>query len=136
MSINLSQITKSTDEKPADDIKKTPDKIEKKDEEKKTKEGSVMDKINNVLLKFSGVPLTEKLFFVQHLSIMMKAGISLSAALNTLAKQTKNKKFVNILTEISGNVEKGVSFTESLKPHQKIFGELFVNMIEAGELSG
>ncbi|GAI96621.1 unnamed protein product, partial [marine sediment metagenome] len=124
-------------EKPADDIKKTQDKTEKKDEAKKeAKEGSLMAKINNVLLKFSGVPLTEKLFFVQHLSIMMKAGISLSAALTTLAKQTKNKKFVSILTEVASNVEKGVNFTESLKPHQKIFGELFINMIEAGELSG
>ena len=136
MSINLSQITKSTDEKPTSDIKTTPDKIEKKDEEKKTKEGSLINKVNKILLKFSGVPLTEKLFFVQHLSIMMKVGISLSIALTTLAKQTKNKKFTSILIEIAGNVEKGVSFTESLKPHQKIFGELFVNMIEAGELSG
>jgi len=33
-------------------------------------------------------------------------------------------------------VEKGVSFTESLKPHEKIFGQLFINMIESGEISG
>ena len=137
MSINLSQLKKSMDEKPADAIRKTPDKTEKKEETKKeAKEHSLMAKINNVLLKFSRIPLTEKLFFVQHLSIMMKAGISLSAALTTLAKQTKNKKFISILTEIASNVEKGVSFTESLKPHQKVFGELFINMIEAGELSG
>jgi len=86
--------------------------------------------------KIFGVPLKEKLFFVQHLSIMLKAGISLSSAIKTLSTQSSNKLFAKILTEISGNVEKGVSFTESLRPHEKIFGELFINMIEAGELSG
>ena len=100
------------------------------------KEKTVIDKINNFLLRLSRVPLTEKLFFVRHLSVMMKAGISLSAALKTLAKQTKNKYFTEILNEISTQVEKGTTFTESLKKHQKVFGELFINMIEAGEMSG
>ena len=88
------------------------------------------------LEKFSSIPISEKLFFVQNLGIMLKAGISLSVALKTLAKQTSNKRFSRIISDISGNVEKGVSFTESLKPHEKIFGQLFVNMIESGEISG
>ncbi|MDP2708676.1 MAG: type II secretion system F family protein [bacterium] len=97
---------------------------------------SAMDKINDFLLRFSRVPIAEKLFFVQHLGIMLKAGISLSIALKTLARQTENKKFSKILKEISENVEKGVSFTESLKPHEKIFGQLFISMVESGEISG
>lgn len=99
-------------------------------------EKSVMDKVNDFFARFSRVPLKEKLFFVQYLSVMLKAGISLSAALKTLTKQAENKFFAKILKEISGEVEKGVSFAESLKPHKKIFGELFINMIEAGEVSG
>lgn len=99
-------------------------------------EKTAMSKINDYLKRFGRVPLKEKLFFVQHLSVMVKAGISLSAALKTLTKQTENKYFASILEEISSNVEKGTSFAECLKPHNKIFGELFVNMIEAGEISG
>ena len=99
--------------------------------EKKFKE-----KINDFLKRFGRVPLKEKLFFVQHLSVMIRAGISLSAALKTLTKQSENKFFAGLLLEISGNVEKGTSFAASLKPHQKIFGELFINMVEAGEISG
>ena len=95
-----------------------------------------VNKINLFLQKLTSVPLAEKLFFVQHLSIMLKAGISLSTALKTLAKQTTNKRFARIIADISRNVEKGVSFTESLKPHEKIFGQLFINMIESGEISG
>lgn len=94
------------------------------------------EKINNFLKRFNRVPLKEKLFFVQHLSVMIRAGISLSAALKTLTKQSENKFFGGLLMEISNSVEKGTSFAASLKPHSKIFGELFINMVEAGEISG
>ncbi len=93
-------------------------------------------KIGLFLQRLSSIPISEKLFFVQHLGIMLKAGISLSVALKTLGKQTGNKRFAGIINDISGNVEKGVSFTESLRPHEKIFGQLFVSMIESGEISG
>jgi len=103
-------------------------------EEKKDK--PLMQKINDYLLKFSRVPLKERLFFVQHLGIMLKAGISLSIALKTLANQSENKLFRTSLDNLASDVEKGKSFSESLRPYEKIFGELFINMIEAGELSG
>ncbi len=99
-------------------------------------EKSTMETINRFLEKFSSIPISEKLFFVQHLGIMLKAGISLSVALKTLTQQTSNKKFARIISDISKNVEKGVSFTESLRPHEKIFGQLFISMIESGEISG
>jgi len=93
-------------------------------------------RIKFFLEKLTSIPLAEKLFFIQHLGIMLKAGISLSVTLKTLAKQTANKRFARIIADISKNVEKGVSFTESLKPHEKIFGQLTINMIESGEISG
>lgn len=101
-----------------------------------TPKKNILEKINLWLEKFATIPISEKLFFVQYLGIMLKAGISLSAALQTLAKQTTNKKFSKIINDVSRKVEKGVSFTESLRPYEKIFGELFVNMIESGEISG
>jgi type IV pilus assembly protein PilC len=97
---------------------------------------SLMDKINDFLLKLSRVPLKERLFFVQHLGVMLKAGISLGVALKTLSKQSENKFFVKILSDVSDKVDKGSSFAESLMPYKKIFGEMFINMVEAGELSG
>jgi type IV pilus assembly protein PilC len=97
---------------------------------------SMIDKMNAYLAKLSKVPLKEKLFFVQHLSIMLKAGISLSSAMKTLSKQSENKFFKKILIDVSARVEKGMSFTESLRPYERIFGELFINMIDAGETSG
>ncbi len=97
---------------------------------------TTMDKINLYLLRFSRVPLKEKLFFVQNLGLMLKSGISLSSALITLAKQTPNQRFASILSEVGHKVEEGNSFSESMQNHRKVFGEMFVSMVEAGEMSG
>lgn len=126
---NQNEITGDLD-KPKREVLKAGNKAERNNNQ------SVIDMINNFLLRFSRVPLKEKLFFVQYLGIMLKAGISLSVALKTLARQTANKRFSGIIEEIAASVEKGTNFAESLNLHKKIFGELFINMIEAGEISG
>jgi len=115
-----------------------PSNIKKKPDFESKKSGFLIciDKINNFLLILSYVPLKEKLFFVQYLEILLKAGISLLVSLRTLAKQTENKYFSKIINDVADSVEKGTSFAESLKPYEKVFGELFINMIDAGELSG
>ncbi|RMD59232.1 type II secretion system F family protein [Candidatus Parcubacteria bacterium] len=97
---------------------------------------NIVDKINDFLLRFSSVPLKEKLFFVQHLGLMLRSGISLSVALKTLGEQTENPKLKKILKEIASKVDKGNSFAECLEPYKNIFGEMFVNMVAAGEASG
>ncbi|OGF27154.1 hypothetical protein A2331_00165 [Candidatus Falkowbacteria bacterium RIFOXYB2_FULL_34_18] len=110
---------------------------EKKQNDTQEKDAkTILEKIDTFLLKFTRIPLKEKLFFVRHLGLMLKSGISLSTALQTLAKQTDNKYFQKILVDIGTKVEKGSTFADSLKQYQKIFGELFINMVEAGELSG
>lgn len=101
-----------------------------------TKKVTLEERINNFLMKLSKVPLKERLFFVQHLSLMLKSGISLAIGLRTLSKQTDNKLFYKILNDLADKVEKGSSFSEALRPYTNIFGELFISMIEAGELSG
>lgn len=103
---------------------------------KSTENLNTLEKIDDWLLQFSKVPLKEKLFFVQHLGLMIKSGISLSVALKTLSKQTKNKYFIKILNDVATKVEEGSSFSESLSGHKKVFSDMFISMIDAGELSG
>jgi len=108
-------------------------------EEEKIKEAekkSILEKIDGFLLTLSKVPLKEKLFFVQHLNLMLKSGISIAKATNTLSEQTTNKYFKKVLKDISITVEKGSSFSDSLKQHRKVFGNVFISMVQAGELSG
>lgn len=106
------------------------------EENQKEKSVSMMDKINAFLLNFTRVPLKEKLFFVQHLKVMLHSGISLSKAITTLAEQTTNKRFQAVLKDVSSKVEKGKSFGEALALYYDVFGEMFISMVEAGEISG
>lgn len=85
---------------------------------------------------FNSVPSVEKIFFVQNLEIMVRTGFSLADALKTLVLQTKNKYFMEVIIELQAEVEKGTNFSEALKKYPKIFSELFINMIAAGEASG
>lgn len=104
---------------------------------RKNEEGdSLFEKLNRYVLSLSKVPLKERLFFVQHLGIMLRAGISLSKALKTISTQSGNKYFKTILEDLASQVEKGTNFSDALKGYKKVFGEMFISMIEAGELSG
>jgi type IV pilus assembly protein PilC len=98
--------------------------------------GSLMQRINNKFLFFSRVPTKEKLFFLQYFAIMIRAGLSLSVIMRTLAKQTSNARFKQIIEEAGTKIERGHGLAESFRPHENVFGELFINMIEAGENSG
>ena len=93
-------------------------------------------KIIDWIKKPRKVTLVQKIFFVQQLGIMLKSGISLSVALKTLAEQTSGKTFKIILIDLEQGVEKGNLLSRGLEKYQKIFGELFINMVKAGEASG
>jgi len=85
---------------------------------------------------FNQVKMVEKIFFTQNLQVMVKAGLSVSIALKTLAQQTTNKAFQIILIDLHQRVDKGDSLADSLALYPKVFPELFVNMVKAGEKSG
>ena len=82
------------------------------------------------------IPLKEKIFFVQNIGVMVRSGISLSEALKTLSKQTKNQRFSQVISEVQQKIEAGQSFGDALFGYPKIFNNLFINIIKAGEVSG
>lgn len=90
----------------------------------------------NVNFSFGGVPIVQKIFFLQNLQVMVRTGFSLGHALDTLAQQTEHKLFKRIILELSHDVESGTPLSTALAKHPKVFPELFVNMVAAGEVSG
>lgn len=82
------------------------------------------------------VSLTEKMMFTKNLQVMIAAGISLPRSLGILALQTRSKKFKEALLNISEEVTRGKSFSDSLARHPDIFSELFTSMIKVGEEAG
>lgn len=78
----------------------------------------------------------DKIFFTQNLYIMIRTGFSLAQGLKTLAIQTENKRFRSIIDKLRADVEKGITLSKAMMKFPKVFNELFVNMIAAGEISG
>lgn len=95
-----------------------------------------LKKVKTWIEKPRKLKLADKIFFVQQLKVMVKSGISLSVALKTLAQQTESKTFKIVLDDLQAMVEKGNLLSQGLEVHKKLFGELFINMIKAGEASG
>ena len=84
----------------------------------------------------SRVSLKEKIIFTRNLKIMISAGVGLPQTLNTLARQSKNKKFEKVLLKIRDDVLEGKSFSDGIRKHQNIFSSLYFYLIKIGEESG
>lgn len=84
----------------------------------------------------SGPTQKDILDFTTQLAVMIRAGISLRAALEGISEQTTNPKFRRILLTIKSDVESGKQFSEAIQRYPKLFGPLYVNMVKASEMSG
>jgi type IV pilus assembly protein PilC len=84
----------------------------------------------------SGPSSRDILNFTSQLAVMIRAGISLRAAIEGIAEQTENPKFSKMLLNIKSDVESGKQFSEALTKYPKQFGPLYVNMVRASEMSG
>jgi type IV pilus assembly protein PilC len=74
--------------------------------------------------------------FCRIFSTMINAGLPLIQCLDLLAQQEQNKAFSKIIRSVKEDIEGGTSLTNALKKYPKIFDELFVNLIAAGEAGG
>ena len=74
--------------------------------------------------------------FTRQFSTMIDAGLPLVQGLTILAEQSENKTFKVILKEITKDVEGGSTLAEAMKKHPKVFDDLFVNLVAAGEVGG
>jgi type II secretory pathway component PulF len=89
-----------------------------------------------IMKHISRITLFQKMLFLDHLRIMVKGGLSLVEALNVLSRETSNKRFKEVISAIQHDVEQGEQLSEALGKHPKIFGSMYVKMIEAGETAG
>jgi type IV pilus assembly protein PilC len=76
------------------------------------------------------------MIFTRQFSTMIDAGLPLVQGLTILAEQSENKTFQIVLRQITKDVEGGATLGEALKKHPKLFDDLFVNLVAAGEVGG
>jgi len=74
--------------------------------------------------------------FTRQIATMIEAGLVLSEAVDILSEQQSQKRFKEVLEEISADLKGGLSFAASLGRYQDIFPNLYVNLVKAGETSG
>ena len=78
----------------------------------------------------------ELVLFTRQFSTMIDAGLPLVQCLDILSKQTENKTFAKTIVEIKREVEGGSTFADTLRKYPKIFDDLYVNLVRAGEIGG
>jgi type IV pilus assembly protein PilC len=74
--------------------------------------------------------------FTSQLAVMIRAGISIRAAIEGIADQAENPKFKKMLVQMKKDVESGKQFSDALMRYPKVFSPLYINMVKASELSG
>lgn len=96
--------------------------------EKAKKEGKVI---------FGGrVKDKDIVIFTRQFATMIDAGLPLVQALEILSAQVENKTLGKTIQQVKIDVESGATYADALKKHPRIFSELYVNMVAAGEAGG
>ena len=90
-------------------------------------------------LKLSfGSGLTDKdlVVFTRQFGTMINAGLPLVQCLEILSTQSENKVLRETVGEVKTQVEAGSTFSDALRRHPKVFDDLYVNLVHAGEVGG
>ncbi len=82
------------------------------------------------------VSTKDVVIFTRQFATMIDAGLPLVQCLEILASQQENATFKKMLAAIKSEVEGGSTFADALKAHPKVFDDLFVNLVHAGETGG
>ena len=97
----------------------------------------IRKKSRDINLSFgTGVSPKELVVFTRQFATMIDAGLPLVQCLDILSSRGENRSLNTILKDVKDYVEQGGTFSEGLARHPKLFDELFVNLVRAGEMGG
>lgn len=78
----------------------------------------------------------ELVMVTRNLGSMLVAGLPLSRALSVIERQSKNPRLKGVMSDVRERINKGSQFFEALAAYPKVFNDLYVAMVRAGEESG
>ena len=100
---------------------------------------SFLSKIKNLDLNFTfpqKISAKEIMFFTSQLSLMIEIGTPLNISLSSISGQIKNPEFKKIISEITDQVEGGNTLSDALGLYPRIFSDVYVSLVKAGENTG
>lgn len=103
----------------------TPLKIELEDEK-----GGFLKKLT------SRITTKDKIVFTRQLATLIGAGLPLSQSMRTVLDQTPNKTMQQVIQDIIADIEGGKALSDSFSKHPKVFDNVFLALVAAGEASG
>ena len=74
--------------------------------------------------------------FSRQLATMVAAGLTLIRALTILADQTESKALAEVITDMRSDIERGLSFSQAVSKHPKVFPTVYIAMVRSGEVGG
>ena len=98
------------------------------------KEQSVAQK--DLFEPFKKVKPGDIVVFTRQFATLINAGLPIVRALYILSEQTDNKKLEETIDAVRKDVEAGISLSEALDKHPKVFSRLYIEMVRAGEIGG
>lgn len=98
---------------------------------------SVRQKERQFNLTFgSGVKTKDIVIFTRQFATMINSGLPLVQSLDILAEQTENQVLRKVIQDVLYDVESGHTLADAMRKHPKVFTDLYVNMVAAGEAGG
>lgn len=94
------------------------------------------EKVRTTRVRYRRVRSEQLSTFCWQLATMIEGGLSITMAIQTIAEDITNPYFEYVLKDVSSKLEKGETFSDSIKAYPKVFNHLAVSMIMAGETGG
>jgi type IV pilus assembly protein PilC len=91
---------------------------------------------NIVLFQRKSIKPKTLMIFTRQLATLIDVGLPLLRGLGVLAKQERDSVLKNAITKVADSVQEGSTFSEGLAQHPRLFNDLYVNMVRAGEVGG
>jgi type IV pilus assembly protein PilC len=94
---------------------------------------------SNILARFGiqgRVSAKDRVLFTRQLSTLINAGLPLARALRSVQDQISHQHFQEIIEAVVASVEGGSSLSQAFAQHPKVFNEIYVSLVAAGETSG
>jgi len=115
-----------------------PEEVQRILRERKIVPTSIRPKPKEITLPFLKGRVSSKAIsvFTRQFSVMINAGLPLIKCLDIQVAQVESERFKSILKDLISAVEGGSTLADALREHKVIFGDLYVNMVDAGEKGG
>ena len=88
------------------------------------------------LQRIGTVPAKTKMVFFRQMATMVKAGLTLSMAIDIIAEQERNMIFKDVLIDVKGRLDRGIPMSQAMKVHPSIFNNMMISLVQAGEEGG